>query len=693
MIDTSYPDNAWMNFKDTLLQLVDLHIPRITIKAKYKPPWFDAECYEKCREKERLHAKFKRTKNMNDEITFVTCRREFKSMMRKKIRDNLYCAEDNNIITIKFWAHVKSTSKSCRIPEIVRYKNEISSNTITKANMFNNFFYSQFSEPSTYDIEISLEQDEEYIDFSTTRISQLLSDINVNKTCGPDNIPGIVLKHCSTRISAPLSRLFHSIYNTGIVPNEWKKANVVPIHKKGDKGDITNYRPISLTCIVAKIMERIIQDELLIRTRHLMNEHQHGFLANKSCTTNLIDLSDSINIDLHNKIGTNIIYFDFQKAFDTVKHDLILMKLRNQFNINGCLIRFISSYLKDRTQRVVLENNYSTFKPVHSGVPQGSILGPLLFLLFINDIADDIGTETRISQCADDTKLWRVMNNESDCEILQSDIDKLNNWCHANNMKLDPDKCKVISIKASNILLHTLPFANFSYTIGDSVMDYQNSEKYLGVLVNNEFTWHEHQQSIITKASQMLGLTKRTCHFVTNYNRKRTLYLTLVRSLFEHCVTVWRPTETANIDKFERLQKNAVKWILNEEHASYSTVDIYYRKCRELNILPMNMRFDLSDLVLFHKIVHQLIPMKIPEYISRYTGSSRLRNSHLDSMSFIFNIAYPTRDSISKLYKSFYYRTIHTWNALDFNTRNTADIVEFKRVTKRHLWDKILEGL
>ena len=117
---------------------------------------------------------------------------------------------------------------------------------------------------------------------------------------------------------------------------------------------------------------------------------------------------------------------------------------------------------------------------MHSGVPQGSILGPLLFLLFINDIADDINTETRISQYADDTKLWRAMNSESNCEILQSDIDKLNNWCHANNMKLHPDKCKVISIKASSkndILLHTLPFANFSYTIRDSVMDYDNSEK------------------------------------------------------------------------------------------------------------------------------------------------------------------------------------------------------------------------
>ena len=206
------PDTAWINFKSTLTHLMDLHIPKITIKSNSKPPWFDAECYEKCREKERLHKKFKRTKALNDEMKFTTCRREFKSLMRKKIRDKLYCIDDNNIIIKKFWAHVKNTSKCYRIPEVVRYKNEISSNTITKANMFNSFFYNQFSEPSTYDIDIGLDTEEDYIDFSTTRISQLLNDINVNKACGPDNIPGIVLKHCASSISAPLAQLFHSIY-------------------------------------------------------------------------------------------------------------------------------------------------------------------------------------------------------------------------------------------------------------------------------------------------------------------------------------------------------------------------------------------------------------------------------------------------------------------------------------------------
>ena len=289
------------------------------------------------------------------------------------------------------------------------------------------------------------------------------------------------------------------------------------------------------------------------------------------------------------------------------------------------------------------------------------------------------------------------MNSERDCEILQSDIDTLSNWSHMNDMKFHPVKCKVVSIRATSKndgdLLYTLPFANFSYTIGETVINYEHSEKDLGVIVNNEFPWNEHQQSILSKASQILGLTKRTCHFVTNSNRKRTLYLTLVRSMFEHCVTVWRPVDSINIDRFERLQKNAVKWILNEEYLSYSTVDIYYRKCKELNILPMIMRFDLSDLVLFHKIVHELILVEIPGYISKYNHSSRLRNSRLDNMSFIFNNTYHQSNSRSKLYKAFYYRVIHVWNTPEFDTRNTTDIVEFKRLVKRQLWNRILEQL
>ena len=352
--------------------------------------------------------------------------------------------------------------------------------------------------PSTYDIHIDYStQDDFEIDFSSTRIQQLMNNINVNKSSRPDQIPGIVLKKCAQSISIPLSNLFNNIYYSGNVPLEWKQANVVPIHKKGDKSDISNYRPISLTSLVAKIMERIIQDELLLRTRHLLSDTQHGFVKDKSCATSILTLSDDISTLLHNNIGCDIIYFDFQKAFDTVRHDLFLKKLKCRFNIDGTLLRYIKDYLKDRAQRVLLDNSFSDFKPVVSGVPQGSILGPLLFVLFINDISHGLDPNTHINFYADDTKIWRAMYSEYDRHMLQEDINKLYIWCSINDMKFHPDKCKVLSINGNsflNNLLHMLPFSKHSYSIGNNIIDYTPDQKDLGVIINDNFTWNDHHK-------------------------------------------------------------------------------------------------------------------------------------------------------------------------------------------------------
>ena len=183
------------------------------------------------------------------------------------MRDNLYCSKDNNVIAKKFWAHVKSKTKSTRIQEVMKLNNNISSNNLAKANMFNKYFFDQFSYKSTHDIDIDFTKDDMFnIDFNCTRVKQLLDNINVNKAPGPDGIHGCVLKNCSDSLCRPLSIIFKLIYNIGILPAEWKSANIVPIHKKGDKDLISNYRPISLTCLTSKIMEHIIQEELLIKT-------------------------------------------------------------------------------------------------------------------------------------------------------------------------------------------------------------------------------------------------------------------------------------------------------------------------------------------------------------------------------------------------------------------------------------------
>ena len=335
-----------------------------------------------------------------------------------------------------------------------------------------------------------------------------------------------------------------------------------------------------------------------IRTHHLIDSRQNGFLKNNSCEMNLNTLIESLSTNLLQDFPTDIIYFDFAKAFDTVNHDLILSKLKYQYSIDGRMLKFFKSYLSNRTQNVVIDNCTSDIVEVLSGVPQGSILGPLLFVLIINDIFDNIDKNSLIDLYADDTKLSRKIATSSDCDILRRDIDTLNNWCISNKMKFNADKCKVLTVaKSEPMFMNELPFCKYSYTLGDKILDYTACERDLGILINERLDWHEHHDYLLKKGYQMLGMTKRTCHFVFDRGKKRMLYLTLVRSNFEHCSTIWHPVNVVDIRKFKALQKRAIKWINCEEAYSYSD-DVYEIRCWQTNILPLQLHFELNDLVL-----------------------------------------------------------------------------------------------
>ena len=232
-------------------------------------------------------------------------------------------------ISKKFWSYVKSSSKSNRIPEKMHLGSCFRNTSKDIADLFNKHFYDQFSEESKYDIDINFSNDP-FFNFSigTNTIYQELTRINPNKSTGPDNISGRVLKHCARSIAYPLSLLFNLSFKTGSIPNEWKLAHVVPIHKKGEISDIENYRPISLTSIISKIFEKCIRDELLLQYHDLLHDNQHGFLPNRSCSTQLIPFARDIALGLNSNNLIDIIYFDFAKAFETVNHDIILEKLK-----------------------------------------------------------------------------------------------------------------------------------------------------------------------------------------------------------------------------------------------------------------------------------------------------------------------------------------------------------------------------
>ena len=310
-LDYHEPEHAWQKFKSILFQKNDIHIPKFTIRSEHQPPWFDSECYAKCKEKDKLHKKIQSKKTLASELKFKTARRDFKALIKSKMRANLD-NENRNILTKKFWSHVKSTSKSTRIPEVVSYSGLTASEPVSKAKLFSDYFRKQFSSPSTYNTNIDFMNDKNFdVEFSAHRIKSILNAIDINKAQEPDAINGAVLKNCSASLAYPLTKMFSLIYNVGYIPSEWKLSNVVPVHKKDDKGNVENCRPISLISLVVKVLERIMYEELHARTETKIDPRQHGFLRKRSCNTNLLSFTNSVSLSLDDKVGVDVIYFNF----------------------------------------------------------------------------------------------------------------------------------------------------------------------------------------------------------------------------------------------------------------------------------------------------------------------------------------------------------------------------------------------
>ena len=321
-------------------------------------------------------------------------------------------------------------------------------------------------------------------------------------------------------------------------------------------------------------------------------------------------------------------------------------------------------------------------KSVLSGAPQGSILGPILSLSIL---PLSINSETNIALYADDTKIWRPIRSERDQEILQSDINSLNQWAHDNKMRFHPRKCKVLSIGRKPSPLEMLPFTNFHYHLGENLLEFAENEKDLGVMINSRLNFDEQRKNLLTIAKQKFGLLKRTCNFVCNIRRCRVLYLTLVRSQFEHCSVIWRPNNETAIKTLENFQKNCLKWVLGEEELSYSHGDTYINKCKQADILPLEQRFKLNDLVLFHKVLHNFVPLTAPDYLSWYDGSSRLRRTHLDHKSLTCSLL-PRSFTTHLLDKSFFFRCHSLWNSLPLEVRDITSPSTFKGMLVFHLW-------
>ena len=462
------------------------------------------------------------------------------------------------------------------------------------ADLLNDYFSSVFTKENIENVPQPEQKfkgidNEKLINLDITEydVLQKLTKLKVDKSPGVDGIHPKLLFELRHEIAKPIAELFVKSLNQGDVPRDWRDASITALFKKGNRSDPGNYRPVSLTSIICKIMESIIKDKIVehLQKFNLLNDSQHGFIKGKSCLTNLLEYLENVTKVLDEGDPLDVIYLDFAKAFDKVPHKRLIKKLEAH-GISGNVSRWIKNWLTDRRQRVNINGKISNWADVLSGVPQGSVLGPLLFLIYINDIDD--GIMSKIWKFADDTKICKNIKNERDVEILRNDLKQLYKWSEDWQMLFNLDKCVVIHMGNKN--------KKGLYELGGQKLKSVEQERDLGIIIHSNGKTSEQCTMAANKANQILGMIKRNIKW-KDKNIITKLYKALVRPKLEYCVQAWCPQLKKDQEVLEKVQRRATKMM---EGFRYKT---YEERLHETGLTTLVQRRKRGDLIETFKLV------------------------------------------------------------------------------------------
>ena len=498
----------------------------------------------------------------------------------------------------------------------------------------------------------------------------LLLNVNPNKSPGPDGIHPKALKELAEILAKPLTIIFNTSIQTGIVPDLWKIGNIIALFKKGDKSDPGNYRPVSLTSVVGKLMEKIVRKVIVnhMIKNDLYSKKQFGFISGRSTTLQLLLVMEEWTEILDKGGAIDTIYMDFMKAFDKVPHKRLITKLES-YGLSNQIIKWVDNFLNERNQKVTVNGNESCNRPVTSRIPQGSVLGPILFVIYINDLPECVEANTYLF--ADDTKIFREIKTEEDRKHLQDDLDKLQQWSDTWLLKFHPNKCKVMSISNKRLTEVTTTYYLHDQDGKSVELSRSEGEKDLGVMVDDKVNFDKHIQQQVNKANSIMGLIRRTYTFLDETSF-RYLFQALVRPHLEYAEAVWSPFTKKDIDTIEKVQKRATKLIPSLKNMDYPN------RLKKLKMPTLQYRRLRGDMIEVYKIINGIYDHKVVTGFFELSDVEQTRghNKKLRKLSC----------KINKRKNYFSNRVIDVWNNLPQEAVSAKSVKDFEIAIDKH-WE------
>ncbi|KAI8484554.1 hypothetical protein Bbelb_376610, partial [Branchiostoma belcheri] len=517
-----------------------------------------------CRKKQRLYNKAKKTGQEEDWNKYKRVKKGVQKSIRqahsKYVADILGEAIVDKPKT--FWSYIKGLRKDLVGVAPLKVGNTIISDSGKKAEVLSSQFKSVFTEEDTTDMP-SLGQPctppMEHIVVSTDGVEKMLQGLNPSKASGPDQIPPWFLKLTASEIAPVLTNIFQHSLNTAEIPKDWRDSNICAIFKKGDRAVPSNYRPVSLTCISCKLLEHIIHSQIMkhLESYSILTDYQHGFRAKRSTETQLIltvhDIADALN----SKRQVDLAILDFTKAFDKWQaHGRLISKLE-YYGIQGPTLNCLKAFLTNREQTVVVEGKASAPVKVASGVPQGTVLGPLLFLLYINDLPDQLDSNVRLF--ADDCLLYVELSTQTDSQLLQKDLNTLEEWQSKWLMQFNPEKCYIMHITNKRT-----PHAT-SYQFCGQALATTKIHPYLGVTLTSGLKW--------VGLSTTVSMTVTQSWSADLQNTTSQAFVTLQTQIQQAMTTSLQATtgfQAVQVSQFKQTESGNIQVILRIVAAEYS---------------------------------------------------------------------------------------------------------------------------